>query len=64
MDTDTSCHNIAISCAKMFVEANAPEYKAEGYSKLVEDFTTKYVEAYQQAKNQIIDFKNPGMRTF
>lgn len=49
MDKEVACHNIATSCAKLYVETNLPEYKASGYSKLVEDFTTKYSEAYNQA---------------
>lgn len=50
MDKEVACHNIANSCAKLCIENNLPEYKVSGYSKLVEDFTAKYSEAYNQAK--------------
>lgn len=70
MDQTIACHNIANSCAKLFVESNAPEYKKLGYSKLIEDFTSKYSEAYQQAqellkasskKATVIDRKKLGL---
>lgn len=70
MDKDVACHNIATSCAKLFVESNLPEYKVSGYSKLVEDCTAKYSEAYNQAKDllktppakvKILDKKDLGL---
>lgn len=59
MDIKTACNSIASNCAKLYVESNLPEYKTSGYSKLVEDFTLKYVEAYSQAEKQLNDLPRP-----
>ncbi len=63
MDRDTTCHNIALACAKTFTDSNLPEYKVCGYEKLVEDFTTKYIEAYKQAEKQINNLPKPKIKT-
>lgn len=62
MDKIIACHNIATNCARMFVESNAPEYKVKGYSKLIEDFTTRYSEAYQQAEEQLKDLSQSKVK--
>ena len=54
MDKKLACHNIALTAANIFVESKKPEYTISGYSKLVEDLTIKYIEAYEQA-SMIID---------
>lgn len=62
MNIQTACNEIASNCAKLYVEANLPEYKKSGYSKLVEDFTSKYVEAYSQAEKQLKDLPAPKVK--
>lgn len=62
MDVKTACNEIASKCAKLYIESNLPEYKESGYSKLVEDFTSKYVEAYSQAEKQLKDLPTPKVK--
>lgn len=51
MDKEIALHNIAMCASKAFIESNMPEYiNAEnGYSALVSDLTSRYIEAYKQA---------------
>lgn len=62
MDIQTACNEIASNCAKLYIETNLPEYKKLGYSKLVEDFTSKYTEAYSQAEKQLKDIPTPKVQ--
>ncbi|WP_195954677.1 hypothetical protein [Clostridium tertium] len=62
MDIQIACNEVASNCAKLYVEANLLEYKASGYSKLVEDFTYKYAEAYAQAEKQLKDLPTPKVK--
>ncbi|MPM79956.1 hypothetical protein SDC9_126999 [bioreactor metagenome] len=62
MDIQTACNEIASNCAKLYVKTNLPEYNELGYSKLVEDFTSKYVEAYSQAEKQLKDLPTPKVK--
>lgn len=64
MDKSIACHNIAITSAKLFIESNMPQYKVTGYSNLVEDLTTKYIEAYKQAEKQLNDLPVPKAKVF
>lgn len=71
MDKTIACHNIAMTSAKIYIDSNLQEYKVSGYSALVEELTSKYIEAYQLAEKQlnelpvpkvkIIDRKNLGL---
>ncbi|MGL4108356.1 hypothetical protein [Clostridium sp. LP20] len=59
MDRTTACHNIAMTSAKIYIDSNLQEYKVSGYSALVEDLTSKYIEAYQLAEKQFKDLPSP-----
>lgn len=51
MDKKLACHEISMAASKMFVESNKPDYlKQGGFTKLVDDLTNKYIEAYQQVE--------------
>lgn len=55
MDKEKACHNVALSASRAFVDSNMPEYinSEDGYKSLVSDLTSKYVEAYNQAEQEI-----------
>ena len=52
---ETILHNIAMLSTKAYIEPNMSEYikSSDGFSKLVSDCTSKYIEAYNQAEKEI-----------
>lgn len=63
MDKQLACHDIAMLASKMFVDSNSPEYVVAGYSKLVEDLTTKYIQAYEQSAQQFDALRKNKVKT-
>lgn len=47
MDKST-IHDLALTSAKYWIDANLTEYKVLGYEKLTEDLLNKYQAAYKQ----------------
>lgn len=61
MDKEIALHNIAMCASKTFIDSNMPEYinAQDGYSLLVSDLTTRYIEAYNLAEAK---FPKPEMK--
>lgn len=55
MNKETILHNIAMLSTKAYIDSNMPEYvnSSDGFSKMVSDCTSKYIEAYNQAEKEL-----------
>ena len=54
--SDNTKYELALSCAKLFVENNVQEYKnakSNGYNLMVSDFLSCYLDALKQINKEL-----------
>lgn len=56
MDKERIAHDLSVIAAKIKVEMNLPEYRANGYENCVSDLLADYMRSREQIINELRDY--------